>query len=119
MTWQWIVIIVLVGNILVWAIACLSSTREMRTNNADATADAHPVYRIVTFDDFLDVPEERLADCLDELETALRTSIRIRNNVVRTFGSPSGRLPMLGAFIWKDDGRKDATFNIRFRERSR
>ena len=73
-------------------------------------------YRIATLDDFLAVPEDRLAACLEEFadwcEVSRRTEAVLRTLVP---DHPADK-PLLAAlaFEWTDDGARHVTMSLSF-----
>lgn len=63
-----------------------------------------PRYLIERVADFTDVPEDRLAVCLDELGVAVREIAKIKRG--------QGANVRKARFIWIDDGKRDGKINV-------
>ena len=74
-------------------------------------------YKIKTVDDFLQLPVDRIHDCLDEFaamlvatKTASIALVDLCESLGQKVEGSALRIPM---FTWIDDGKKDQTFNVR------
>ena len=79
-----------------------------------------PTYHIRTVRDFLNVPEDRLGECLREFRLMLdmaRAATGLLDAVSDEVITPGAlRWQMGEVFTWIDDGQRTATLNIRATE---
>lgn len=76
-----------------------------------------PTYEIVTVNDFLAVPEDRIGECLEEFAHAIDLHRRTGALIVAVAES-QGHVLLYGSlampsFTWIDDGLKNCTIQIR------
>jgi hypothetical protein len=74
----------------------------------------HPQYTIQTVGDFLKVPEDRLAACLEEFKTFLEQSrafMEMANTLADILEADKSQ-NAVQAYVWIDDGEKNVTIRI-------
>lgn len=69
------------------------------------------IYVIKDANDFLNVPEDRIDDCLEEFKTYL-SMVRTLKKEQEIFFKGLSIPKLLSGFTWVDDGREDITANI-------
>lgn len=75
---------------------------------------APKTYEIRTVEDLLEVPSEKLAACMVDLEAWARIMREIRElgpELVRQIDKPGACGP--GRFVWIDDGEHNANISVR------
>ena len=72
-------------------------------------------YKIVNVTDFLDVPEDRIDDCLTEFKPFLeymRPMIALAKMGAESLGQDPEEALKVMAFTWIDDGKTDVTIRV-------
>ena len=92
--------------------------KDTKPGGAGSTSQfsgSFPRYEVKSIMDFLEIPEDRLDDCLVEFRSFLET-LRELTTVAKLGAEMMGQDPIealkLMAFTWVDDGKTDVTVNI-------